>query len=283
MRVLETAQQVREWVKQLHAVHGLTIGFVPTMGSLHEAHLSLIDISRQRTDKTIVSIFVNPAQFSPGEDFDSYPRDEEADLELCRERGVDAVWLPSVDEMYPEGFSTYVEVEGLDTQLCGASRPGHFRGVTTVVSKLFNVVQPDVAVFGRKDVQQARIIQRMTYDLQFGIEIILGDTLREVDGLAMSSRNVRLTPEHRLEAPALHQALSEASSQFQEGINEAERLLETVRNRIKQDAPSGKIDYIQLVGWNDLQPVEHVDTKSLLAVAVRFGSVRLIDNIILEK
>jgi pantoate--beta-alanine ligase len=281
MIVLKTADEARQWSRE-QRTDGHIIGFVPTMGFLHEAHMSLVDIAHQHSDKVIVSIFVNPTQFGPGEDFDSYPRDEERDLELCRQRDVGAVWMPTVDEMYPEGYSTFVEVHGLDANLCGAGRPGHFRGVTTIVSKLFNVTAPDVAVFGRKDAQQARIIQRMTADMQFGIKILLGPILREADGLAMSSRNVRLTPDHRAEAPVLLIALKKASDLFIGGVKSAEYLIGTVRKIIQKASPSGVIEYVEIVGWDDLQPRSTVDQTCLLALAVRFGNVRLIDNILLE-
>ncbi len=281
MIILKSADEVRSW-SRAKRLNGQIVGLVPTMGYLHDAHLSLVDIANEHADAVIVSIFVNPAQFGPGEDYESYPRDEERDLELCRERGVDAVWIPTSDEMYPEGYATYVEVKGLDQHLCGASRPNHFRGVTTIVSKLFYVVQPDVAVFGRKDAQQARILEKLNDDLQFGIKIILGPTLREEDGLAMSSRNVRLTAEHRAEAAALNLALNKAVEQFENGIKSTEYLVDTVRRTIKKKAPSGAIEYVEVVGWDDLQPRESVDRSCLLAMAVRFGNVRLIDNVRLE-
>ncbi|MCB2210855.1 pantoate--beta-alanine ligase [bacterium] len=281
MKVLTSPESVRLWSREQHAA-GKTIGFVPTMGYLHEAHLSLIDLAREHADQTVVSIFVNPTQFGPGEDFDSYPRDEDRDLRLCKERGADAVWVPAVDEMYPQGYKTYVEVNELGKHLCGANRPGHFRGVTTIVSKLFNVVNPDVAVFGRKDAQQARILMQLNDDLQFGVKILLGDTLREPSGLAMSSRNVRLKPLHRSQAPVLYEGLQLAQKLFNQGERSAEKLIGAVRRHILQHSDDATVDYIQLVGWNDLEPVDRVTETSLLALAVRFGNVRLIDNILLE-
>ncbi len=281
MKLLTSPESVRLWSREQHAA-GKTIGFIPTMGYLHEAHLSLVDLAREHADQTIVSIFVNPTQFGPGEDFDSYPRDEDRDLRLCEERGADAVWIPSVDDMYPQGYKTYVEVNELGKHLCGANRPGHFKGVTTIVSKLFNVVNPDVAVFGRKDAQQARILMQLNDDLQFGVKILLGDTLRESSGLAMSSRNVRLKPLHRSQAPVLYEGLQLAQKLFNQGERSAEKLTGAVRRHILQHSDDATVDYIQLVGWNNLEPVDTVKETSLLALAVRFGNVRLIDNILLE-
>lgn len=281
MNVLATADEMRRWTVQRKAA-GESVGLVPTMGYLHEAHLSLVDLAKRASGAVVVSVFVNPTQFGPGEDYEAYPRDEERDLRLCRERGVAAVYLPPVEEMYPEGYATYVEVEGLGDQLCGASRPGHFRGVCTVVSKLFNAVQPDVAVFGRKDAQQARILERMTSDLQFGIRIVLGDTLREHDGLAMSSRNVRLSREHRAQAPALYRGLRDALRLFERGERSASEIVRAARERIERDAPGGDVEYVELVDWNTLAPVTSIEWTALLALAVRFGPVRLIDNVLLE-
>lgn len=281
MNVLATADEMRRWTVQRKAA-GESVGLVPTMGYLHEAHLSLVDLAKRASGAVVVSVFVNPTQFGPGEDYEAYPRDEERDLRLCRERGVAAVYLPPVEEMYPEGYATYVEVEGLGDQLCGASRPGHFRGVCTVVSKLFNAVQPDVAVFGRKDAQQARILERMTSDLQFGIRIVLGDTLREHDGLAMSSRNVRLSREHRAQAPALYRGLRDALRLFERGERSASEIVRAARERIERDAPGGDVEYVELVDWNTLAPVTSIERTALLALAVRFGPVRLIDNVLLE-
>ncbi|MBS1262446.1 MAG: Pantothenate synthetase [Calditrichaeota bacterium] len=281
MNVLATADEMRRWTVQRKAA-GESVGLVPTMGYLHEAHLSLVDLAKRASGAVVVSVFVNPTQFGPGEDYEAYPRDEERDLRLCRERGVAAVYLPPVSEMYPEGYATYVEVEGLGDQLCGASRPGHFRGVCTVVSKLFNAVQPDVAVFGRKDAQQARILERMTSDLQFGIRIVLGDTLREHDGLAMSSRNVRLSREHRAQAPALYRGLRDALRLFERGERSASEIVRAARERIERDAPGGDVEYVELVDWNTLAPVTSIERTALLALAVRFGPVRLIDNVLLE-
>lgn len=282
MIVFHKAEEMRSWSADRRS-EGDTIGFVPTMGYLHDGHLSLVKMAREQCNRVVVSIYVNPTQFSPGEDLDTYPRSVERDSKLLEKHQIDALYLPSNQEMYPEGYRTYVNVEELGEWLCGASRPGHFRGVTTVVTKLFHTVLPQVAFFGRKDAQQARIIQQMTKDLQFGIDIVLGETVREPDGLAMSSRNVRLSTEHRKQAPAIYQALNEAKDLFKSGEQRSESIISKVSGILEHHAPGGVIDYIELVDWDSLTPVEIVSRTGLLATAVRFGEVRLIDNIILEK
>ncbi len=281
MIVLKNPDEVRDWATKQKA-DGKTVGFVPTMGYLHDGHLSLVERAGKLADKVVVSIFVNPTQFGPNEDFDTYPRDEERDLALCRDNGVDVVFFPDREMMYPEGYSTYVTVNNLGEYLCGASRPNHFRGVTTIVTKLFNIVCPDVAVFGQKDAQQARIIEQMTADLQFGITIDIAPIQREKDGLAMSSRNVRLLPEHRTQAPALYNSLCETESVFNNGVRSSSRLKEIVVNWITAEAPDGCVDYIEIVDWDTLRPVETIEHSALLAIAVHFGTVRLIDNIRLD-
>ncbi|MCB2198037.1 pantoate--beta-alanine ligase [bacterium] len=275
---LQTATEMREWSQLQHA-SGKRIGFVPTMGFLHEGHLTLVDIAAEQSDLVVVSIFVNPTQFGPNEDFDKYPRDMEGDLAKLEARGVVAVYLPEISSMYPDGYATYVAVERLGDHLCGASRPNHFRGVTTVVTKLFHAVHPDVAVFGQKDAQQAAIIKRMTIDLDFGTEIILGPILREKDGLAMSSRNVRLSDVHRAQAPALQRGLKSAWKLYNAGVRSATDLKREVETTLKQDAPDGRVDYIEIVDLDQLQPVATIDVPALLAIAVFFGDVRLIDNV----
>ena len=275
---LHTASEMREWTRQQHA-SGKRIGFVPTMGYLHDGHLSLVDIAAEHSDLVVVSIFVNPTQFGPNEDFDKYPRDMDGDLAKLEARGVAAVYLPEKSTMYPDGYATYVTVDRLGEHLCGASRPIHFRGVTTVVTKLFHAVQPDVAVFGQKDAQQAAIIKRMTVDLDFGLEIMTGPILREEDGLAMSSRNVRLSDEHRAQAPALRRGLKRAFELFQAGNRSANELKQAVEQVIYSDAPAGKVDYIEIVDLDQLQPATVIESPSLLAIAVYFGDVRLIDNV----
>lgn len=253
---------------------------VPTMGALHAGHLSLIRLARKSAGargEVAVSIFVNPLQFEPGSDFSRYPRPESADEKLCREEGVDLIFRPAPNEMYLEDRSTFVEETTLSERLCGGSRPGHFRGVCTVVTKLFHLLAPDAAVFGEKDFQQLAVIRRMVRDLDFPIEILAGPTVREADGLALSSRNQYLTPEERAQAPIIRQALLEAAQSEETG---ARKLATTVRERI-ESTPLARIDYVEIVDADDLQPRLTIDPRSLLAVAVFFGKTRLIDNILL--
>ncbi len=261
---------------------GYSIGFVPTMGYLHEGHLSLFRIARSKMDKLVVSIFVNPIQFGPNEDYAIYPRDEEGDIEKCRKEGVDVVFIPSLEEMYPEDFSTYVEVKGLDEELCGRYRPGHFRGVTTVVLKLFNIVKPNLAVFGLKDAQQYFIIKRMVRDLNLDIDIIPGPTVREKDGLAMSSRNVYLNTEERKQAIHLYRSLMLAKELIEKGERNPKTIIEAMEKHLKENAPLGRIQYIQIVDTKRLKPVDRIEGEVLVALAVFFGKTRLIDNIIVS-
>jgi pantoate--beta-alanine ligase len=260
---------------------GRRIGLVPTMGALHEGHLSLVRLAREHADCVVVSVFVNPTQFGPGEDFDRYRRDLEADVAAVAAEGAELVFAPEVGEMYPEGDATRVRVERLTEGLCGRDRPGHFEGVTTVVARLFNAVRPDVAVFGQKDYQQLAAIRRMARDLLFGVEVIGGPTVREPDGLAMSSRNAYLDPEARAQAPALHAALLEAQERLHAGDRDAAALVGAARRRIEK-APRAEIDYVELRDAETLEPVERVERPVVLAVAVRFGPARLIDNLVLE-
>jgi pantoate--beta-alanine ligase len=278
MQLIKTAWEMLRWSRDQRAA-GHTIGFVPTMGFLHEGHLSLMRIAGARADKVVASIFVNPTQFAPGEDLERYPRDEQGDLDKCRGVGVDAVFLPPTEEMYPPGAKTLVTVNELGGGLCGGSRPTHFRGVATVVSILFNQVQPDVAVFGQKDFQQLRVIERMTSDLGFPVQIVGGPIVREVDGLAMSSRNAYLTAEQRAQAPALRRALLGAAEAAAGGEATAEGLVEGIRRDITRQ-PLAEIDYIEIVDAVDLQSCTGtVDRPARAAVAVRFGQTRLIDNL----
>ena len=267
----ETQAQSRQWRRD-----GLSIALVPTMGFLHEGHLSLIRRARAAADRVIVSIFVNPTQFAPDEDFEAYPRDLKRDEALCRQEGADAVFYPGADELYPDDFSTWVEETALSHGLCGASRPGHFRGVATIVAKLFNACLPDLAVFGQKDAQQALIIQRMVRDLHFPVEIDVAPIVREPDGLAMSSRNTYLSPEERERALSLSQGLAAAQNAYEKGEREAIQLRELVGKQLR-DADA-EIDYVELVSRQTLQPLTYVDQPALLAVAVRIGKTRLIDN-----
>ncbi|MBZ0265779.1 pantoate--beta-alanine ligase [bacterium] len=281
MKIIRNAQEMREWSYSQRCA-GKKIGFVPTMGFLHEGHLSLMQIAKEKSDTVVVSIFVNPTQFGPGEDYETYPRDEKRDIELLEESAIDILFLPRVKDIYPDEYRTFVSVKGLDSHLCGASRPGHFEGVTTIVSKLLNIVCPDSAVLGSKDAQQARIIQQMTDDLQFGIEIILGAIVREHDGLAMSSRNVRLTQVHRSQASALHRGLRSSRKVIESGERDVNRLKAGIKRHLKENAPDGILEYFEVVDWESMTPIERIDGKVLVAVAVKFGNVRLIDNEILE-
>jgi len=272
-----TISEVRAALTAVRA-RGAAVGLVPTMGGLHEGHLSLIRAARDANDVVVVSIFVNPTQFGPSEDLERYPRDLQGDSRMSAEAGADLIFSPSVQEMYPEPYSTWVEVEGLTAGLCGRSRPGHFRGVCTVVSKLFNICAPDRAYFGEKDAQQLAVIRRMVRNLDLPVEIVPCPTVREADGLAMSSRNARLTPEERTQAAALFKALSAAQARVQTGERDADTLQELIR-AILAEAPLGEVDYIEIVRADDLTPVSTLSGGCLIALAVRFGETRLIDNI----
>lgn len=257
------------------------IGFVPTMGYLHEGHLRLIDIAKEHSDFIVVSIFVNPTQFGPHEGFAAYPRDFERDSKLCEARGADLIFAPEVSEMYPEQSRITFQIEKLADRLCGARRPGHFNGVALVVSKLFNIVQPDVAVFGQKDAQQLIIIQRLVQDLNSPVKIIAAPTVREPDGLAMSSRNVYLNPEQRVQSTVLYKSLQKAKALIESGERNAQRVIAEMRKLIAT-ANELKVDYIEIVRVQDLQPVEKLDGQILIALAVYFGKARLIDSMVLD-
>jgi pantoate--beta-alanine ligase len=260
-----------------------TIGFVPTMGALHEGHLKLVEEARQMCDIVIVSIFVNPAQFNEKEDFSKYPRDLTSDAALLTEYQVDYIFAPDRQEIYPEGFSTYVTVEDLSEKLEGASRPGHFRGVATVVTILFNTIRPDFAVFGQKDAQQVAVIRRLTQDLGFDTEIVVLPTVREESGLAMSSRNARLSDEERQKASVIYRSLREAKIAARNGERNASTLAQIVQKTIEAE-PLAQIDYVAVVDNETLEPIEKIaENPVLIAVAARFGKVRLIDNTILNR
>lgn len=277
MQVMRFSCEVTEWAREQHR-SGKRIGFVPTMGYLHAGHMSLVEEAKKQSDVVCLSIFVNPTQFGPKEDFEAYPRDEENDLRLCREEGVDVVFLPSPDRMYAPDASVFVDEEKLQCGLCGTRRPGHFRGVCTVVAKLFNIVQPDVAVFGQKDFQQVAVIRRMVRDLNFPIEIFMAPTMREPDGLAMSSRNVYLSPTDRENALGLSRALRSLGAVGQ-GHPSAEPLREQIRNVLEQ---YGLLeDYVAIVDADTLEPVAHVEPGNVALVAAYCGKTRLIDNMIL--
>ena len=256
---------------------GKRIAFVPTMGFLHEGHLSLLREGREQGDVLVLSIFVNPTQFGQGEDFESYPRDLTRDAELAQSAGTDLIFAPEAKDMYPNGYATYVDVEGLTDTLCGASRPGHFRGVTTVVTKLFTIVQPHVALFGRKDFQQLAVIQRMTADLNLPVDVVGMPIVREADGLAMSSRNVYLSPAERQQALALIASIRQASGMASEGETDAARIIAAVTERLTQEADL-VIDYVHICHGRTLEDVTSVDSDSVLLLAVKIGATRLIDN-----
>jgi pantoate--beta-alanine ligase len=277
LRVFRTIDEVRAWRRGLHG----SVGLVPTMGYLHEGHLSLVREARRRDDHVVATIFVNPTQFAPNEDLARYPRDEASDLALLEREGVDAVFAPSVDVMYPDRYSTYVVVEGITQRLEGASRPTHFRGVTTVVLKLFNIVRPDRAYFGRKDAQQLVVIRRMACDLDLPIEIIGMPIVREADGLAMSSRNAYLTREQRAAAPVLARALAHAEQLVAEGERSATVVRSAVAATLETE-PLAEVDYVSVADTATLDELERIEAPALLSLAVRFGSTRLIDNTLLE-
>lgn len=258
---------------------GKVVGFVPTMGFLHEGHLSLVRIARRKSDLLVVSIFVNPTQFAPHEDLKRYPRNLEKDMRLLRNEQVDLIFYPDTRQMYPHRYATYVEVEDLTRVLCGVSRPHHFRGVTTIVLKLFNIVQPHIAVFGKKDYQQAVIIKRMVKDLDLDVRIVLGKIVREKDGLAMSSRNIYLSKDERRDAVVLYKALQWIRQAYTKGLRNRITALARIRALIRQRG--GKIDYVEAVDKDTLLPVTRLRKGTLIALAVYFGRTRLIDNTIL--
>ena len=279
MRIVTTASTMKRLASGWK-VSGIAVGFVPTMGYLHAGHISLVHNARQRVGskgQVVVSIYVNPTQFGPTEDLAKYPRDLAHDKKLCREAGVDVLFVPSNAQMYPEGYSTYVIEEHLSQAMEGASRPTHFRGVTTVVSKLFNLVLPDVAVFGAKDFQQAAIIQRMTRDLNFPVKVVVAPTVREPDGLALSSRNKYLSPIQREQAVILRQSLQHARNAVAGGPMQATRLLDEVGKRIAT-ASEARLDYVEFFNPKTLEPAAVVKRGTQMALAVFLGKTRLIDN-----
>ena len=276
MKVLSTITEFREVRKKLRG----SVGFVPTMGYLHEGHLVLVRRAREENKTVVVSIFVNPTQFGPSEDFARYPRDPERDLAMLEKEEVDLVFMPSVEEMYPEGFCSWVEVEKVTEKLEGAVRPGHFRGVTTVVAKLFNIVQPTRAYFGQKDAQQVVVIKRMVADLNMNLDIIVVPTHREPDGLAMSSRNIYLSPEERQAALVLWKSLNLAQQLWRQGERKAERVQQQMVALIQKE-PLAKIDYVSIADPETLEEIAKLDRPALVSLAVRIGKTRLIDNITL--
>lgn len=281
IKIVHTIEEVRMQIKQWRA-EGKTIGFVPTMGYLHEGHQSLIKKSVQQNEKTVVSVFVNPMQFAPTEDLESYPRDLNADAGLCDETGADLIFNPEPDEMYKNGFCSFVDMTGPTAELCGKSRPIHFRGVCTVVNKLFNIVQPDRAYFGQKDAQQLAVIKRMVIDLNIPIEIVGCPIIREEDGLAKSSRNTYLNKEERKAALILSKTVFMGKRLVDEGLTDAKELVRLMKENIETE-PLAKIDYVQAVNFNDISVTDTISESTLVAMAVYIGKTRLIDNFIVEK
>ncbi|MGA8288320.1 MAG: pantoate--beta-alanine ligase [Acidobacteriaceae bacterium] len=284
MQILSDIKELRERLRQLRAGREQStprsVGFVPTMGALHAGHRSLVQAARQRCDIVVVSIFVNPTQFGPNEDFSRYPRTLEQDCQMIEAESVDVVFTPTAEIMYPSGASTFVEVEGVSDRLDGASRPGHFRGVATVVAKLFHIVQPDFSFFGQKDAAQVAVLRKMVRDLDFPLEIVVCPTVREPDGLAMSSRNRYLSAEERRQALTLSRALHAAEAHAARGERRAAALLQTMRAAL-QEEPAIRVDYIAIVDPDTLLPIDDVDGGGLLAIAAYVGNTRLIDNVLL--
>lgn len=281
MKIVETIAEVREQVKQWRK-EGLTVGLVPTMGYLHEGHKSLIDRAVAENDRVVVSVFVNPMQFGPSEDLESYPRDMDRDAALCEKAGASLIFLPDPSEMYHKDFSSFVDMTTLTGGLCGKTRPIHFRGVCTVVSKLFNIVVPDKAYFGQKDAQQLAVIRHMVSDLNFGIEIVGCPIIREEDGLAKSSRNTYLSAQEREAALILSKSLAKGKEALKAGEVDAAKIRQIILDEIATE-PLAKVDYVEVVDWNTLEPVETVKEPVLVAMAVYIGKTRLIDNFITEK
>jgi len=279
MRVIHSIHEMQA-ASRAALVQGLTIGFVPTMGALHEGHLSLVRLARSRASLVVVSIFVNPLQFGPTEDFQQYPRTLAADCAKLEGEGVDIVFAPSATEMYPPGATTVVHVEGLSDKLDGRSRPGHFRGVSTVVAKLFHIVQPACAVFGQKDSAQVAVLRRMVRDLNMGIELVVAPIVRESDGLALSSRNAYLTPEQRRQGLVLHRALGQVEALAASGESFAAKL-RAAALAVLASEPAAQLDYFEIVDPDTLEPLEDVSRGALAAAAATFGTTRLIDNALL--
>lgn len=281
IKIVHTIEEVRTQVKEWRK-NGESVGLVPTMGYLHEGHQSLIKKSVEQNDKTVVSVFVNPMQFAPTEDLESYPRDLNADAKLCTETGADLIFNPEPKEMYKNGFCSFVDMIGPTAELCGKSRPIHFRGVCTVVSKLFNIVQPDRAYFGQKDAQQLAVIKRMVIDLNVPIEIIGCPIIREDDGLAKSSRNTYLNDEERKAALILSKTIFMGKKLVEDGLTDAKELVRLMKENIETE-PLAKIDYVEVVDFNDISIKDEISDNTLVAMAVYIGKTRLIDNFIVEK
>jgi pantoate--beta-alanine ligase len=280
MKIIASAKEMTSLSKEVRR-SGRTVGFVPTMGALHQGHLSLVRAAREKTDIVVTSIFVNPTQFGPAEDFSKYPRTFEKDSAMLAAEKTDYIFSPSVEEMYPKDATTWVDVEELSGKLDGRSRPGHFRGVTTVVSKLFNIVQPDMAFFGQKDAAQVAVIRKMVRDLNLDVEIVVCPIVRESDGLAMSSRNAYLNPEQRKQALVLSRALQQVEKRVAQGETSAQRLI-AVGKQIMAEQPSVRLDYFEIVNPDTLDAVADVGQGALVAVAAYVGTTRLIDNLLLS-
>ena len=280
MEIVTTKAAMQKQAKELKA-KGKSIGFVPTMGFLHDGHLNLVNKSVKANDITVMSIFVNPLQFGPNEDFDAYPRDPERDSKLAEAAGVDILFIPDVQEMYGDDLSLTLQVTKRTNVLCGKSRPGHFDGVVTVLAKLFNIILPDRAYFGLKDAQQVAVVDALIADLDFPVELVAVDTVREKDGLARSSRNVYLSEEERTQAPELFKSMKEAEKVILQGERDASLIVPLVADYIEKNT-SGIIDYVEMLSYPDLLPIKHVQGKIIIAVAVQFSRARLIDNLILE-
>jgi pantoate--beta-alanine ligase len=279
MELAKTIKSVRSWVNVARS-KGKKIGFVPTMGALHIGHISLIEAARKNTDFVVVSIFVNPTQFGPGEDFEKYPRPLDTDLEICKKAGADVVFAPSAKEMYPMKNLTWVNVEKLTAPLCGRCRPGHFRGVATVCTKFFNIVAPDIAFFGQKDAQQVAVVKKMAADLNMSLEIVVCPTVREKTGLAISSRNRYLTAQEKKDAASIYKSLRKCEQMVKEGIRETEPIIAQMRKIL---SPVSSIEYISIVDARTLETIDKIAGPAIAAVAVKIGSTRLIDNILIEK
>jgi pantoate--beta-alanine ligase len=280
MKVLKTIREMKEVSAELKSC-GLSIGFVPTMGSLHEGHLSLVRRSIAQADRTVVSIFVNPTQFGRGEDFKKYPRDLKKDLKILEKEGVDFVFVPEAKEMYPDDYKTYAEVDELQDKLCGRSRPGHFRGVCTIVLKLFHIIEPDLSFFGQKDAQQAIILRKMVKDLDMDEKIEVLPVVRNKEGIALSSRNEYLSLEERKAALCLSKSLKKARSMIEKGERDAEKIIRIMKKIIAEE-PLARIDYVEIVEMKELDPLPRIEGEALIALAVFVGKARLIDNIIVR-
>lgn len=277
MKVIDTLAEMKKIRRELNS----SVGFVPTMGYLHEGHLSLVMNAKKDCRTTVVSIFVNPAQFLPNEDFTRYPRDPDRDFKKLEKLGTEIVFMPTPSDIYPENFNTWVNVDGITDRLEGASRPGHFRGVATIVNKLFNIVEPDNAYFGQKDAQQCAVIKKMVTDLNMNVRVIIIPTIREPDGLAMSSRNIYLNPEERLQATVLNRSLIMAKGLYEKGENDPGKIIKQMVNLI-QKQPLANIDYVDIADAEMLTNLKEMKKPALISLAVKFGKTRLIDNILLE-